>query len=80
MVLASNGRPGNEGGTMSEMNGDKARFGRERKQGIRRRNGIRELRTTLAGMTSGTEVAASGQRANRTASGTAVATDRRPPV
>jgi len=62
---------------MSEMNGDKARFGRERKQSIRRRQGIRELRMTREGETSGTVVAESEQEENYIVSLRAVATDRR---
>jgi hypothetical protein len=62
---------------MSEMNGDKARFGRERKQGIRRRSGIRELRMTLAGKPSGAVVAASELQGSHIVPATAVATDRR---
>jgi hypothetical protein len=35
---------------VSERNGDKARFGRERKRKIFRRKGIRELREALESM------------------------------
>ena len=62
---------------MSEMNGDKARFGRERKQNIRRRQGIRELRMTQEDKTSGTVVAESEQEENYIVALRAVATDRR---
>jgi len=61
---------------MSEMNGDKARFGRERKQNIRRRKGIRELRKTLEGKTSGTVVDRSKQEENSVVSLRAVAIGR----
>jgi len=44
---------------MSEMNGNKARFGRTRKENIRRRKGIRELCVELESKMSGTAVAES---------------------
>lgn len=37
------------GGLMSAINGDKARFGRQRKEKIQRRIRIREMRKTLEG-------------------------------
>jgi hypothetical protein len=61
---------------MSERNGDKARFGRERKRNIRRRQGIRELRKALESKTPGTEVAGSKQEENRILSLEAVTADR----
>jgi len=61
---------------MSERNGDKARFGRERKRNILRRQGLRELRKTLEGHTPGTVIAGSKQEENGVVSLTAVAIGR----
>jgi hypothetical protein len=61
---------------MSERNGDKAKFGRERKRNIHRRQGLRELRQTLESQTPGTAIAGSKQEENRVVSLTAVAIDR----
>ena len=76
VVLAPLGELGNEGGSMSEMKGNKARFGRTRKEDIRRRKGVRELRKTLEGKTSGTGVDRSKQEENSVVSLTAVAIGR----
>ena len=62
---------------MSEMNGDKARFGRTRKENIRRREGIRELWMKVEGKTPGIVVAESEQEENSTVTLRVVATDRR---
>lgn len=46
-------------GPVSEKNGDKARFGRERKRKILERKRIRELRKSLASNATRTTIAAS---------------------
>ena len=53
---------------MSERNGDKARFGRERKRKILERKRIRELRKALENKAPRTEVVESKQEDNRSAS------------
>lgn len=46
---------------MSEINGDKARFGRERKRKVLRRMSLRDFRKALEGKTPGPTAAASAQ-------------------
>jgi len=53
---------------VSERNGDKARFGRERKRKILERKRIRELRKALENKAPRTEVVESKQEDNRSAS------------
>jgi hypothetical protein len=51
---------------MSEMNGNKSRFGRTRKESIRRRAGIREICLKLESKTSGAAVVESESRKKTT--------------